>query len=453
MKQKLPVFTALVSLSLLLLWTACSKSTPFGANLLGDQLADYDFTDTLTVRYTIEREDSVLTSDRSFTASYFLCGELDDPSFGKSSSEIYSLLQMADLSPIFGVKDKSKLSFDSAVMFLRYAPTGVYGDTTQAQTLRVFRVDAGSRLVYDKSYYSPNTLPANVEIGRKDNFFPKPNKKDSLFVTTKAPFIRLRLNDDFGKDLFNIDSLDLTSDTAFWRVLRGLKITTSTNNAKPGAMLAFDLNDESFSRIRLYYRQDTVKRTFDYFFRRSNKFSHFSHDYTGTPAGQKIGQVSDDLLYLQGITGLRVKLEFPYADRLKDIAVNKAELVLTAPALDNAWLPFASQIGALERLGDSTFVFTSDVAYSINTSATGGFDRFGGTPVEETVNGTKVNRYRMTLSERFQDIVDDASGLLKNKTLYLSIQPQGRSAMRSVLYGPKNNTFPAKLNLTYTRIK
>ena len=123
MNQKL---LALAALTLLFLWSACSKSTPFGASLLGDQLADYTFTDTLTVRCTVEREDSVLTSDRTFTAAYFLCGELNDATFGKSSAEVYSLLQMADLSPAFGAKNKSKLYFDSVVMFIRYAPAGVW---------------------------------------------------------------------------------------------------------------------------------------------------------------------------------------------------------------------------------------------------------------------------------------------------------------------------------------
>lgn len=448
MKQKLHVLPLLTGIALLLLFAACSKSTPFGAELLDDQLADYQFTDTLTVRYSVEREDSVLTSDRTFTNAYFLCGELNDPNFGKASSEIFSLVQMADLSPNFR---KTSQKFDSIVMYLRYAPAGVYGDTMQQQTLRVFRLDPGQQVHWRKDYYSPRSLKASTEIGSA-SFVPRPNKNDSLFVTTKAPFIRVKLSDDFGKELFGLDSTTLTADTLFWEKFRGLKIATTTNGASPGAMLAFNLNDESFSRIRLYYREDTLKKTFDYYFRRANKFTHFDLDHTGSPAGQTIGQTNDNLLYLQGMTGLRVKMEFPYAHQLDDIAVNKAELVMAA-AVDNPVLPPALQIATTENSGDTLFVYTSDVIYSINTSSSGGFDRFGGVPLEETVNGTKVKRYHMTLSQRFQKIVDDQSGLLKNRTLYLSIQPQSRSAMRTVLYGPAHTTFPAKLNLTYTRIK
>ncbi|HND89334.1 MAG TPA: hypothetical protein PK971_13450, partial [Saprospiraceae bacterium] len=78
---------------------------------------------------------------------------------------------------------------------------------------------------------------------------------------------------------------------------------------------------------------------------------------------------------------------------------------------------------------------------------------FGGTPEDEAVGTTRLKRYHLTLSQRLQDIVDDQSGLLKNRTLYLSVQPQSRSAMRSILYGPKSALFPAKLNLTYTRVR
>lgn len=446
--QKLPAQASLLGLALLLLVIACTKSTPFGAELLDDQLADYQFTDTLSVKYTVEREDSVLTSDRSFTNAYFLCGELNDPKFGKASSEIFSLVQMADLAPNFR---KTTQKFDSIVMYLRYAPAGVYGDTMQQQTLRVSRLDPGQQVHWSKDYYSPRSLKASTEIGSA-SFVPRPNKNDSLFVTTKAPFIRVRLSDDFGKEMFGMDSTTLTADTLFWQKFRGLKITTSTNGASPGAMMAFNLNDESFSRIRMYYHEDTIKKTFDYYFRRANKFSHFDLDQAGSPAGQAIGQPTSDLLYLQGMTGLRIKMEFPYADKLDDIAVNKAELVMTA-AVDNATLPPALQIATTENSGDTLFVYTNDVIYSINTSSGGSFERFGGVPTEETVNGTKVKRYRMTLSQRLQQIVDDQSGLLKNRTLYLSIQPQSRSAMRTVLYGPNNATFPARLNLTYTRIK
>lgn len=444
-------------LTALALWTACTKPTPFGSELLNDELADYDYTDTITVWCTIEREDSVSTSDQGSTAGSFLCGELDDPVFGKSSSEIFSLLQLDYPDPGF---DTTKQEFDSIVLYLRYAPSNVYGDTMQAQNLRVYRLD--QTLDNDSEYFSNSSLPATTEIGRLDGFLPKPNKADSLIVTsTKAPYIRVPLDDDFGKELFRLDSVSLSDDSTFYRIVRGLKIVSSTGTS-PGAMLAFNLNDEAFSRVRIYYhiKDDTTKavKAFDFFFAGANKFVHFNHDYTGTPVGQQIGQKADDFVYVQGMEGLRVKVEFPYIDQLDNIAVNKAQLVLTRALVpnDNVNLTAGKQLVLTEQRTDTAnayFVFTSDVSYSLGPAFNQGYGRFGGNPEFENVNGTLVERYRMTMTQRLQDMVDDSSGDLKKRTVYINVTPQSRVAQRSIVYGPKNAMFPAKLELKYTRVR
>lgn len=452
MKQKLPVFAALLVLTAATLWMACTKPSPFGAGLLESELADYEFTDTLTVVCTVEREDSLLTSDPGSTSSAFLCGELDDPIFGKSKSEIFSLLQLSFLDP--GFKPDSQ-TVDSIILYLRYAPGSFYGDSTQAQTLRVLRLD--QPLDDEGDYYAHNTIPASTEIGRLDNFIPRPNTADSLLdPASKAPYLRVPLSLDFGNELFNLDTSILASDSAFYAALRGIKIVT-TANAAPGAMLAFNLNNTSYSRVLLYYHNngDTVARRFNLFFAGVNKFTHFEHDYGSSPAGEQIDKVSDEYLYIQAMQGLRLKVEFPFVDRFDEIAVNKAQLVLTTATVPNDYpvLTSSQQLVFTEKQNDSTFVFTTDVLYSLGPALNLGFSRFGGFPEDEIINGTLVERYRMTLSDRLQAMVDDTSGDPKKKTLYINITPQSRLAQRSVLYGPKNAAYPAKLELKYTRVQ
>lgn len=457
MKRQLPVLAALLLLAAAI-WTACNKPSAFGSELLEEELADYEFTDTVTVLCTIEPEDSLLTSDRSSTSAAFLCGELNDPIFGKSASEIYSLLQMSFLGPGFAPDTQT---VDSIIMYLRYVPGSFYGDSTQAQTLRVLRLD--EPLEDDSSYYAASTLSTmtETEIGRVDNFLPRPNTVDSLFdPATKAAYLRVPLSLAFGQELFNLDTAILKSDSAFYKALRGIKIVATANNASPGAIMAFNLNNETYSRVRLYYHtlNDTggvVKKQFDFFFAGVNKFSHFTHDYAGTQAGQAIGQPADDYVYIQSMQGLRVKVQFPYVDRLENIAVNKAQLVLTTAVLpnDNPRLTSAQQLIFTEKQGDTTFVFTSDVSYSLGPALNAGFTRFGGAPEKEIVNGTTVERFRLTLSDRLQKMVDDTSGDLKNKTLYMNLTPQTRVAQRSVFYGPKNATFPARLEVKFTRVQ
>lgn len=451
MKQKLPVFAASLMLAAVF-WSACSEPTPFGADLLEDEREDYTFTDTVTVICTIELEDSVLTSDPNSTAGVFLCGELNDPIFGKSSSEIFSLLSY-DFNPLF---DTSKYTFDSIVLHMRYVPTAVYGDTTQQQTLSVLRLD--KFLDNNGDYYAESSIPASEHLGSLYNYYPHPYTSDSLFdPASRAPYLSVRLSDNFGRELFQLDSATYSSDSAFYQILRGIKIVTSSGNASPGAMLAFNLNNSTYSRVRLYYHEkaDSSAAAFDFFFAGANKFTHFTHDYSGSQAGQKIGMVADDLLYVQAMQGLKVKIEIPYINQFENIAVNKAQLVLTTAPQNNdsPWLTHAEQLVLTKQQGDSTFVFTSDVLWSLGPAFTAGFSRFGGSPELENANGTLVERYRLTMSDQMQALVDDISGDIRNRTVYININPQSRVAQRSIFYGPKSATFPAKLELKYTRVE
>ena len=444
-----PVLLLCTALGLFLEYS-CSKPTPFGADLLDDEIADYQYADSLTLRCTLVPEDSLVTSDLTSTADYLLCGQLFDPVFGKSQSDIYTQIRLATLGPNFknGV-------VDSIILFLRYDAPGFYGDTLQAQTLRVHRLGQNAMLHWSKEYYSNNTLETAEQIGELANFLPKPNTGRTLFDTvSKAPYIRIPLENAFGQELLNLDSVTLASDTLFWKKVRGLRFSAESQG-NPGAMMAFDLNNSSFSRIRLYYKRDTVAGTFDFTFLGGNKFTHYSHDYTGSTVEPYLNQKADDRLFVQGMGGLRLKVEIPYANLLDDIAINKAELELTVETLpgDNPLLRNAAQLVFTESVGDTTVTLTSDVIYSLGPTLNSGFGAFGGFPGAETDQGVSVQRYRLTLTQRFQDMVDNASGDIKGQTVYLNVYPQSRSAMRAIFYGPKSPVFPAKLALKYTKVQ
>jgi hypothetical protein len=450
MKQKLPAL-AVILVTALVLWAGCKEPGPLGAQLLGNEYEDFVFTDTITLRCTIEREDSSLTSDRNSTAEYFLCGELNDPKFGTSSSEIYALLLSETLNPNFNTATHA---FDSIVLYINYASAGFYGDTMQPQTLRVLRVDESQELNDNQNYYSNSSLPATEELGRLENFLPKPRSVDSLFEGIKGSFIRIALKPEFGQELFNLDSASYSVDSFFFKKLRGLKIVSSSGGGAPGAMLAFDLNNSSLSRMRLYYHQisDSTASNFDYFFEGANKFTAFQHQHGSSPAGLLIGQVAEEELFVQGMQGLRVKIEFPNAHRLNGIAVNRANLVLNI-ADENPFFSPPSQLALTQLRGDTAFDFTSDVYNSFGPNLTGGFISFGGSPKKVVENGASLTQYKLSLSELFQHIVDDdASTDTKNRTVYLGVFPRSRTAARAVFYGPKSLSFPAKLELTYTKV-
>jgi hypothetical protein len=447
MKQRIPAISMLL-LTGLFIWMACSKPTAFGSGLLENAVADYAFTDTLTVNCTVLREDSVISSDLTSTGNYFLCGELNDPIFGKSTSEIYTLIKESTLSLDYSSVNYTNYHLDSLVMYLELAPAGVYGDTTAMQTIHVFQCDTA--IDPAKTYYSNASYVASKEIGTT-TFFPRPNtKRDSISgKTTKGSFVRVPINTDFANMLLQIDSLKATIDTEFFKVVRGLKITTSANST-PGAMVAFNLNDQAFSFMRMYYKKDgdTTRRTSDYYFG-GNKFCRYTHSYNGTIAGQQIGKKSDNLMYVQGMTGLKVRVDIPYAHKLTGIAVNEAKLVLGSfdPG-SSPWLLPANQLVFTQKQGDSTYVLTNDVIYSLGSALTGGFAQFGGFPMAESHNGVAMSVYHLRLNDRLQKTI---AGKL-DSTVFINVWTQNRSPMRAVLGGPKNTTFPAKLALKYTKL-
>ena len=449
LKRLFPVFAS-AAIGAILVWSACTKSSSFGANLLDDQVADFDFVDTFTLNVSLEREDSLITSDLSSTAEYLLCGSLNDPKFGNTTADVYTQFQLSIANPEF---DGAEL--DSVVMYLDYSVFGFYGDTTQTQTLHVHQL--ADTLRWDEAYYSNSTLNVGDEIGVKSDFLPRPTSFFNFFDTSanvgQSAYIRVPLDNGFGQQLLDVDSLTMTNDTSFWETVRGLRITSSSS-MDPGSMMAFDLNDEGFSFIRLYYRigEDTLR--YDYIFLGCNKFVGISHDYAGSEVEPLINNPLDERLYLQSVGGLRLKVEIPYIDQLDDIVVNKAQLELTVEELmdDNPLLTPADQLLLTRLQGDTLFTFTPDVFFSLGSTLTGGFGQFGGFPEDELEEtGETVMRYRMNLTQHLQDLVDDTSGEIENKTIYVNVYPQRTNPGRAILYGPTSPKFPAKLSLKYTR--
>jgi hypothetical protein len=151
--------------------------------------------------------------------------------------------------------------------------------------------------------------------------------------------------------------------------------------------------------------------------------------------------------------GLRLRVVFPYANNFDNIAVNKAQLVLTAGE-DDPWLKPADQLILTEPRGDTATVFTTDVLYALGSTGTGSLAAFGGFPEKEILGSTTKTRYRLTLSDKFQSVVDDDNAPdIRNRTVFVNVYPRTRSAKRTWFYGPKSSLFPAKLELKYTIIR
>jgi hypothetical protein len=442
MKNKFAQSLLWATAALFIFW-GCTKSTPFGSDLLEDQVADYNAVD-IPINCTVIREDSVTTSDRNNSFEYFFCGQLNDEEFGVTTSEIFAQFFVGGI-PKFLATDK----LDSVCLILPYYASAVYGDTTAYQNLQVFQLD--DTILPSRNYFSVNSIPANTAISDQNNFMPRPRtyKKilDTAAATTKLPHLQVNLSSAFGQKLMALDSPTMANKFSFWRAMKGLKIVSTNSGTDKGCMLAFNLNSTNCF-IRLYYSvNDTTHKSVNYAFNTagSNKFMRFSHSYTGTNAGAAIDQVNPDLIYLQGVSGLKLKVEFPTAAADFDkILVNKADLEMTM-ASDAGYLPI-NQLVTYDKV-DTTFVVTSDVQYALSVGSNS-LAFFGGTPQKKA----DIYQYHLNMSKRFQKIVDADPADAEAKVIYLNVFPQRGSAARNIIYGVNNASYPMKLRLKYTKL-
>jgi Domain of unknown function (DUF4270) len=453
----------------------CSKPSDFGSELLDDQQVELN-ADTLPVICTVERDEDLITFDSLSRAPYFLVGQLNSPEFGPSTASVFTQFLPSGIVFRFG-PDTTR--YDSIMLVMEYIPGPDYGDTTQLQTLTVHEL---TESITAQRYRASSSVATGNEIGRLD-FVPRPRTRKVLFDTAAAAVryahVKVRLSDAFGQALFNADGSLITkaeqNPNLFLDAFKGIKIACTTNGL-PGAIMGFNMNTAARTYIRLFYTEkDTIKRFFDYNFnseyteRFPLKFAQYQHEHVGSPAFQAIGQPNPERLYLQGMGGYRLKVEFPTAAAYDKIVVNKAELVLTrvapvSPAPTLGPLQIVSRI----KDDDGNLAFTPDILFALTREGGGRFDITGGVNILESTPLGKVERYRVIVSSHFQSIVDDQSNEPNKRIIYFSINPDnivnngtpndfivevpGTNARQGVFYGANDATFPAHLLLKFTQL-
>ena len=458
MKQK--SFKLLMLLLALVLIYTCSDPALIGSELLEEDQANLVFTDKVPINAKTIRGNQVQTFS-PFTAIQLgnqLVGNFEDPVFGKSIASLYSQISIRSEKP-----DLDFAQFDSIILRLAYDTTGgFYGDLSQPFGLEVLRVEED--IVNTENYNSDQVfLTSSTPIGSVEFI---PNLEEEVIIkdytgeepvdSTVAPHVSIRLDAALGEALLE-DTLLYLSDTAFQNFFKGIYIRPTS--AMPG-MLSFDLNQE-ISRISLYYRSRQQLKEYQFDFTPANaRVVNFSHDYENATVEPFLNGEADSLLFLQGMTGLNVEVTFPDLSVLEEIVVNKAELELTVatPIEDHALYPPSNQIvvssnrdGALEVINDVRAALFGQ--QPINT------DIFGGIPLEESINGLTLTKYKINISSHFQDIIEGrvnnniilVSGT-EQSNLYFQITPKAERASRTIFYGPNHSQFPLKLNLTYTKL-
>lgn len=432
----------------------CADPTFVGSELLDDDRVEAVFTDTVTIRSRTIRGDSVVTYAGLASLEAYLFGDFQDPKFGRTFAEIYAQPTLEISSFSFLPPNFEDATVDSVVLVLPYTDAGFYGNTEVPYSMDVYELT--DSLTLDSFYYSSKKLNYTNLLGSK-TFLPSLDSVTFIDYRTSSPDtvslaqLRIPMDAGFATRLVTADTSVYESSSSFREYFRGIAIVPS--GPTPG-MISFDLvptGGNYDAGLYVYFQRDSVPLQYrfpiSYY---SPVMTHLENDHTGTAVEPIIndGALSDSLAVIQGTEGLLMELEFPNLEGLRDVILNKAELLVPIASLedgDDTLYPPAEQVFAYYydestnsyRLIDDVILPASGTVNAV----------FGGVIVEGA--GDQPDYYRINLSVYMQDMLSDRGTDVRD-VIYLTVAPRAARASRSVLYGASHPEHPIKLNLTYT---
>lgn len=409
--------------SLVVFSNGCKDPDELGLNVLpaSDSLGT-SYCDTLTVWTKTVREDSLRTDELTVQ----LLGSINDPVFGRHQASIYTHAVLSGIPSFGGITEA-----DSLVLVLAYS--GFYGDTTGQRTVNVYQMTED--MYFDSIYYSNQTFAYNPSPVASMNFTPHPYRSVVVGNDTLPAQLRIPLSLTMANDILAHGGLPELSTADNWNAyFKGLYIQT---DAAGNCISYFNFYN---SHLTLYYHgTDSVAKTYA-FSLAGGRVNSFFHNYSGTPVSQQLIDSSavDSLAFLQGMAGLKVKISMPFLKHFVDsgsIVVNKAELDITTQATSS--LMYSPPTKLLLVALDST----GSVNFPIDYYETAGY--FGG-----DLN-TSGNTYSFNLARQVQRILD---GRTSNYGFYLVVSGSSVSANRLIIGSGKNQSYPVKMKIYYTRL-
>jgi len=410
----------------------CKKPDDIGLSTLpADDLLYTDYADSATILTTTIREDSL----RADELSRILFGSIHDAVYGQTNVDYFGQILLSSTPNLIIDSGLTRVA-DSLVLSLVYS--GWYGDTTVPQHVHVYRLTED--MYTDSTYYSGRTFQTDVNDleASQAPFAVLPNTQ--LIVGTDsfaAPQLRIRLNDSIRDSIFGRNSQPEFASNDNWKVFfKGVHITVDPITSG-GALLYFN-PAAAYTRMTLYYHEDTIPKSYSFTLAGGARLSHASHDFTGSVVEAQLNDTVTqfDFNYLQPLAGLKTKVTFPYLKHFSDsgsIVINKAELVITVPeGTSTTNTPAPDNILLLARNSSDSYDFPIDYyersyggAYNItNRTYTFGITR----TVQHIVDGTSVD-YGYTLNVLGSMIMGNSATIGSGKT--------GDSQMKLKLYYTK----------------
>lgn len=282
--------------------------------------------DTFGIEFSTFKFDSIQTP----VGDRLLIGNYTDAIFGKTSS--HSFVEM--IPTTYDINNEAV--YDSITLIMSYDQY-YYNDTLNQMTYNVREVTQRIKPYNNETYfYNTSTLSYNEnELLGSHSFTPRPKTGDS---------IRIKLNDNFGSDLFDkIQDEDITDIDQFRENFKGVVITSENNTN--GSVLGFSVDSDE-TMIRIYYSlPEDVSSTEQYLDLTINAsttpetyFNHIEADRTETVL-ENITDNQEDLIpsetvensaYIQSGVGIATRIRIPGLKSIYEIngdgAVLNAEM-------------------------------------------------------------------------------------------------------------------------------
>lgn len=178
-----------------------------------------------------ESEDSLRT-DESLN---LVLGAISDPVFGYNQGTFYTQILLSENNNILG----GNPTVDSII--LSYTYSGYYGALEEYTNLEVNRINED---IFKDSIYYSNSYEYIVGSAYWVDTF-------SLSNDSETPFLKIKLNNDFGQQILDLGDDILKDNEAFLQEFKGICVLASATNT-----ILYLNPDGSNSFMKIYYHND-----------------------------------------------------------------------------------------------------------------------------------------------------------------------------------------------------
>ncbi|WP_165876967.1 DUF4270 family protein [Acetobacteroides hydrogenigenes] len=336
------IFFLGVLASLALSFNACTDVD----NSLGDDFIDPSQKSGVSIDSSFAIDAYTVSTDSIYSSTLSgkcYLGSYNDPVFGQINSSVVTQFVPSSLLDYKKYAKNISGKIDSLVLTLKLK--GGVGDSLALQYLTVYQMKKKVRS--DSSYYSNYNIKDSIEVPSIS--VNKDLKPSAIAYSRKGNgVVRIRISTDFINKLFNsnIDTSKFTNYDVFLDYFKGLYIENSKLSAG-GGLNGVDFSDTS-SRMHLYFKvegkvnKDSSVRMPFLIGTTLRKFCIIEHVYNGTSPyrptninpdfSNNANPTPQDLVYLQGLGGLRTMIKFNKASvalwENKNYKIHRAELIV-----------------------------------------------------------------------------------------------------------------------------